>query len=165
MYLKKRDKTTLNDFYLKSYHKLKCELMDYEPDFEVDDIIHDVMVEYILESCKYGMYDKVDYDKIVSKCKLIIEVKKKDDTIFDCATFVCIDPAQLIVEHETIEKIFECVHNIKRTYKTVLEMYLIENMSVKRISEILGLKRDTVTKKIRRGKQKLYEELISLRII
>ncbi len=59
----------------------------------------------------------------------------------------------------SIEKIKECIHNLKEKYRIILVLYMIEDYNHREIGSMLNLKESTVRNQYRRGKNHLIEML------
>ena len=62
-------------------------------------------------------------------------------------------------ESITIDKIKDCMDSLKKKYRIILILYLIENYTHREISDQLNIKESTVRNQYRRGKAMLAEVL------
>lgn len=66
---------------------------------------------------------------------------------------------ELILEKEAYAQILTCIMELPSIYKECLELNIVYEMSGKRIAALMGLKYDTVKKRILRGKALLREKI------
>ena len=90
-------------------------------------------------------------------------VRKQKNTIWLEETLV-LESVENEIEDEnellfSVEKIKECIYQLKDKYRIVLVLYLIENYTHKEISSLLQLNESTVRNQYSRGKNKLLQLL------
>lgn len=64
-----------------------------------------------------------------------------------------------ICSDESVERIVGCIRALPDTYRDVLYLYYVEELTAEKISRKLGLEKDTVKKRVSRGKKMLIDML------
>ncbi len=97
--------------------------------------------------------------KKASKDKRVLDID--DDIMYAVVTKEENDPADLVANADSVERIYEEMRNMDKKYADVLLLSFKFHMTPEKIAEVLQRKPKTVYTQLSRGKQILKEKLLS----
>lgn len=130
--------------------------------YDADDIHQEVFVQYI---SNYAMLENEEHKKAwlirvtVNTCKNWWKSawQRKICGMFEGQAVV--EEDALILQWEMQNPVVEQVRKLPQKYKVVIHLFYYEEMSIKEIAEVLGLKESNVRARLTRARQKLKEVL------
>lgn len=130
--------------------------------YDADDIHQEVFVQYI---SNYATLENEEHKKAwlirvtVNTCKNWWKSawQRKVCGMFEGQTVVEEDAS--IFQWEMQNPVVEQVRKLPQKYKVVIHLFYYEEMSIKEIAEVLGLKESNVRARLTRARQKLKEVL------
>lgn len=122
-------------------------IVKHKNKMENKDEIH--MRNYMVRVCR----------NIALKMKKNPEISYENmDELYDCnAGYV--NPEDIVIDKESYLRLKDALDKMKPEYKDLIMFRYTDNMSVKEISELTGLKVDTVRKRLQRAKNMMSEIL------
>lgn len=122
-------------------------IVKHKNKMENKDEIH--MRNYMVRVCR----------NIALKMKKNPEISYENmDELYDCnAGYV--NPEDIVIDKESYLRLKDALDKMKPEYKDLIMFRYTDNMSVKEISEMTGLKVDTVRKRLQRAKNMMSEIL------
>jgi len=122
-------------------------IVKHKNKIENKDEIH--MRNYMVRVCR----------NIALKMKKNPEISYENmDELYDCnAGYV--NPEDIVIDKESYLRLKDALDKMKPEYKDLIMFRYTDNMSVKEISEMTGLKVDTVRKRLQRAKNMMSEIL------
>ncbi len=100
--------------------------------------------------------------RIVINYSLDVLRKRKKDVWLEETLLLETEMEEIVNEDDctfSVDKIKDCIHQLKEKYRIVLVLYLIENYTHKEISGLLKINESTVRNQYRRGKLLLLQLL------
>ena len=138
------------------------------PSDYVDDIVHDAFLDYFLhytEICD-NRQKRIILIRIL-KNKSIDYYRKHKNTILSLETVsesfyasVDLDPAEIILNKEKREYIWNNINSLKEKYKNIIMLYYFEKKSTDEICELLNISNFTFYKRLSRAR-KLLNSILS----
>ena len=131
---------------------------------DAEDIIQECFIKafqkvhQIKEEMSLGAWLK----RIVVNSSLDRVRKKKKESWLEETTILETETEELEIENEdevSVQKIKECLSQLKEKYRIILTLYMIEDYNHREISELLNIKESTVRNQYRRGKNQLIDLL------
>ncbi|MBQ6844226.1 MAG: sigma-70 family RNA polymerase sigma factor [Agathobacter sp.] len=130
--------------------------------YDADDIHQEVFVQYI---SNYAALESEEHKKAwlirvtVNTCKNWWKSawQRKVCSMFD-GQAVAEDDAS-ILQWEMRNPVVEQIRKLPQKYKVVIHLFYYEEMSIKEIAEVLGLKESNVRARLTRARQKLKDSL------
>jgi len=164
----KEDRKSQKFLYEYFYGKMLSICMRYATDYnEAQDILHEGFIKVFakLKSFKNkGSFEGWIRRIIVNSAIDYVRAKKK--LTFDSEEKSIIDNIkdedEVLIEAENLSKIkaeliIELIQELSPAYKTVFNLYVLEDYSHKQVAEVLGISEGTSKSNLAKAKQKLRE--------
>ncbi len=159
-----RGKTEYLDGLMKKYGALvyRVLLRFASPGPDLDDLAQEVWMKVFFKI--KGLKNKksfrawlinIAYNEGIDYLKKITRIKKKHQEVSD----FFFEKGEEVFENDIYKTVWEELKALKMKYQLPLIMYFFENFSYEEISDVSGIKLNTIKSLIRRGKEILGEKL------
>ena len=146
-----------------SMYRLAFSILKNEPDAQ-DAVQETIYKSYKnLDSLKDKRKFKAWIYKILSNTSL--EILKKKEFYSDIEEQKEIVSTENITKFDTNLTLWNAVQKLQQPYRTAIILYYYEDMSVKEISSITGVKIDTVKKHLSRGREQIKSKIPSKEVM
>ncbi len=125
---------------------------DYD---DAEDAVQDTYIKYITKAPQFrdAEHEKAWLIRVATNiCKNMIRFRNRN-------TSLSLDDIGEIGVSETDSGIFEAITALPAKYKIVMDLHYIEGYTASEISEIIGIKPDTVRKRMQTGRKLLKKNL------
>lgn len=130
-----------------------------------EDAVHEAFVAIARNIGKLGNAEAPEtsaYALRAAKTRAInILEKNRKEVFIDEDTEIPFDESEFerIVSESALSRIAECINRLPEKYRTVIVLRYLDEMKPKRIAELLGIKVETVKKRLHRGRAMLKNVL------
>ena len=160
------------DKYSKLVYKICYDMLINS--FDAEDITQEVYISFYKHFDEYGKLQENEIKNILckialNKCKDVLKSKAKKienmttDNILSLENYIMPNKMEdEILEKEKKEKNIKLIKDIKEPYSNILYLYYIKQNRLDKISENLGIKKQTLKMQIYRAKKLLKEKIESI---
>lgn len=130
-------------------------------EMEAEEVMHDSFLKVFDNISKYVLiYEKLEYsirriaingsiDVLRKRKKIFVDI----ETIPDSTTFH--DPPDIEQSERMVREVKNAIKSLPDTYRTIITLKLIEELSYEEIAEELNIKEATIRSQFMRGKEKI----------
>lgn len=127
---------------------------------DIDDAVQETMIEVYKSISK--LKDEKKFKKwvikiLINKCNRIYRRKYKNDVLVDDYSVINLS-SNNILDLENNINFYDLIKNLKYEEKIVLTLYYMEDYSIKEITDILRMNKNTVNTHLYRARQKIKKE-------